>query len=54
MENLNELVKEARGLLDEMGKVLVTLNTGISSESDTNTLALERDIPANDPEASER
>jgi hypothetical protein len=41
MENLDELVKKARELLQEMGDVLATLNTGSVVESDNNTTLIE-------------
>jgi hypothetical protein len=54
MENLDQLVKKARELLQEMGEVLATLNTKIIAESDDRAPKIETDTPADDPEASDK
>lgn len=53
MENLDELVKKARGLLQEMGEVLATLNTESVAESAEITPVIETGTPADDLEASD-
>jgi hypothetical protein len=54
MENLDQLVKKARELLQEMGEVLATLNTKIIAEADDRAPEIEIGTPADDPEASDK